>query len=466
MPIRPTHRYRFRLHGYDGDWVDAGASGERDFSQLPPGDYRLDVAAGNADGAWSAPAGLRVRVLAPWWRQPWALLLWAAAGVLLLVLLARAYRARLRERNALLLREEQRRIGELGSEAKSHFLATLGHEIRTPMTGVLGMAELLQGSELAPRQRAQVEAIHRAGEHLLRLVNDALDLARIEAGRLVLEDAPFDLQAVVEDSAALLRPLAQGKGLAFELQRAPGAPRAVRGDAGRVRQILFNLGSNAIKFTDAARSRCAARRPGRRAAARSPTPGRAWTRRSCAAVPRFEQAGLDRGPPAQGSGLGPGDLQGAGRGDGRRDRRAQHAGRGHQLPRDPAAACGRCSRRRRRRAPPRRAGRLRAGGGGRRHRRGSGVGLLRASATNRSTPRTRMARLVGTAGRIRTGVLDLRPAGHGRPGVARLYARAVGRPAACSRSPRAADARAEPDVAAAAGMHGFLRKPVTSALLQ
>jgi signal transduction histidine kinase/ActR/RegA family two-component response regulator len=245
-----AHRYRYRLRPYDAGWVDVGADGQRDFSQLPPGDYRLEVSAGNADGAWSAPSGFALRVLAPWWRQGWALALWGLGGVLLLGWLARAYRGRLRERHARELREEQRRIGEQGSEAKSRFLATLGHEIRTPMTGVLGMAELLQGSELAPRQRAQVEAIHRAGEHLLRLVNDALDLARIEAGKLVLDDAPFDLQAVVDEAASLLRPLAQAKGLAFELQRAPGTPRALRGDAGRVRQILFNLGSNAIKFTD------------------------------------------------------------------------------------------------------------------------------------------------------------------------------------------------------------------------
>jgi CheY-like chemotaxis protein len=150
----------------------------------------------------------------------------------------------------LLLSRERQALAEQHSQAKSRFLATLGHEIRTPMTGVLGMAELLQGSELAPKQRGQVEAIHRAGEHLLRLVNDALDLARIEAGRLVLEDAPFDLQALLEESAALLRPLAEAKGLSFELQRAPGTPRALRGDAGRVRQIVFNLASNAIKFTD------------------------------------------------------------------------------------------------------------------------------------------------------------------------------------------------------------------------
>jgi CheY-like chemotaxis protein/anti-sigma regulatory factor (Ser/Thr protein kinase) len=84
----------------------------------------------------------------------------------------------------------------------------------------------------------------------LRLVNDALDLARIEAGKLNLDDAPFDLHALLDEVAELLRALAQNKGLEFSVHRAPGTPRVVRGDVGRVRQVLFNLGSNAIKFTD------------------------------------------------------------------------------------------------------------------------------------------------------------------------------------------------------------------------
>jgi CheY-like chemotaxis protein/two-component sensor histidine kinase len=118
------------------------------------------------------------------------------------------------------------------------------------MTGVLGMAELLQGGTLEPQQRRRVQSIQRAGEHLLRLVNDALDLARIEAGKLVLEDADFDLHELLEEVAALLQPLAQARRLEFRLERAPGLPGWLRGDAGRVRQILLNLAGNAIKFTE------------------------------------------------------------------------------------------------------------------------------------------------------------------------------------------------------------------------
>lgn len=245
-----AHRYRFWLHGYDADWVDVGALGEREFSRLEPGDYRMEIAASNAEGVWSPSRGFQLRVDAPWWRRPWALAVWGLALLLLLWLAAREYRLRLRNRHAEHLREHRRQLSDQGSAAKTQFLATLGHEIRTPLTGVLGMAELLQAGRLEPKQRSQVVAIQRAGDHLLRLVNDALDLARIEAGKLTLDDAAFDLHQLLDETAALLQPLAQHKQLHFSLQRAPGTPRVLRGDVGRVRQILLNLGSNAIKFTD------------------------------------------------------------------------------------------------------------------------------------------------------------------------------------------------------------------------
>ena len=113
---------------------------------------------------------------------------------------------------------------EAANEAKSRFLATLGHEVRTPMTGVLGMAELLEGTPLDARQRGHVQAIHRAGEHLLRLVNDALDMARIEAGKLELAPAPFALRPLLDEVAWLMAPLAARKGLAFELHAAANLP--------------------------------------------------------------------------------------------------------------------------------------------------------------------------------------------------------------------------------------------------
>lgn len=244
------HRYRFRLDGYDPDWVENGARNERVFSRLDPGSYRLQVTAAAAGGPWSLPHELEVQVLPPWWRHPAAGLVAGLLALLLLAAAASLYRARLRQRHARQLGEQRRHLAEQSSEAKSRFLATLGHEIRTPMTGVLGMAELLLGSALPEAAHAKVLQIQRAGQHLLRLLNDALDLARIEAGKLELVAVPFDLHALLDEAAALLRPLAEAKGLRFSLQRGPDTPRALLGDAARVRQILLNLGNNAIKFTE------------------------------------------------------------------------------------------------------------------------------------------------------------------------------------------------------------------------
>ncbi len=245
-----AHRYRFRLHGYDAGWMDQGASGERVFSRLDPGSYKLEVEATNADGVWSAPRELAIAVRPPWWKTGAAYIAYATLGVLALLMLAWLYQRRLKRRHAFAMAEQRSALAEQTSEAKTRFLATMGHEIRTPMTGVLGMTELLLGSELAPRQRNHAESIQRAGQHLLRIVNDALDLARIEAGKLALDDAPFDPRALLQEVDALLRPQAQAKALAFETGIAADVPRGLRGDAARVRQILLNLGNNAIKFTE------------------------------------------------------------------------------------------------------------------------------------------------------------------------------------------------------------------------
>jgi CheY-like chemotaxis protein/nitrogen-specific signal transduction histidine kinase len=169
---------------------------------------------------------------------------------MILLMGARLYRARVERRNAMALAEERRQIAEQASEAKSRFLADLGHEIRTPMTGVLGMAELLYSEPLNVSQRRRVEAIRAAGQHLMGLLNDALDLARIEAGRLELQDAPFDLHQMLSAAGELIRPQAESKGLEFELVLEESLPRGVLGDAGRLRQIVLNLGHNAAKFTN------------------------------------------------------------------------------------------------------------------------------------------------------------------------------------------------------------------------
>ncbi len=246
-----SNRYRFRLHGFDQDWVAVQGRGERVFSQLPPGDYRLELqAAAGPDQPWSPVREFSFRVPPPWWRSAWGIAMLVAVLALGLLALALLYRGRLRRRSEWQLDVHKRELAEQASLAKSRFLATLGHEVRTPMTGVLGMSELLLSTPLDARQRGYIESIRRAGEHLMRLVNDALDLARIEAGRLELDVQDFDLRALVAEVVALMAPGAEQRGLAFHVDVAGNAPRGLRGDPVRVRQILLNLLGNAVKFTD------------------------------------------------------------------------------------------------------------------------------------------------------------------------------------------------------------------------
>lgn len=246
------HRYRFRIDGFDLDWVDAGARGERLIARLPPGNYRLQVQATNALGqAAETTLAAQIQVAPPWWASRLAYVAYAALLVLAFMLLWRANRRRLDARHAMALAEERRRHAESASAAKSEFLATVGHEIRTPMTGVLGMSELLAGTVLDAQQRHYVDTVRQSGQHLLRMVNDLLDLSRAEAGKLGLDPQPTKLAPLLREVLDTVAPLAQRKGLACALEIAGDVPACVRVDATRLRQIVLNLAHNALKFTAA-----------------------------------------------------------------------------------------------------------------------------------------------------------------------------------------------------------------------
>jgi signal transduction histidine kinase/CheY-like chemotaxis protein len=139
---------------------------------------------------------------------------------------------------------------ERASNAKSEFLARMSHEIRTPMNGVMGMSELLQGSDLTPRQRRLAETISRSAEALLQIINDILDFSKIEAGKLELESVEFCLRDVLEESIEMFAARAEAKGLELICVVEPDVPGKVRSDPMRLRQVIINLVGNAIKFTD------------------------------------------------------------------------------------------------------------------------------------------------------------------------------------------------------------------------
>jgi PAS domain S-box-containing protein len=146
---------------------------------------------------------------------------------------------------------------EVANRAKSTFLATMSHEIRTPLNGVLGMAQAMALDDLSSDQRERLEIIQRSGEALLDILNDILDLSKIEAGKLELEAAPFDVGELAEGVRAIFAAQAAAKGCGLSLALDPACAGTWRGDPTRVRQILFNLISNALKFTEAGAVRIA-----------------------------------------------------------------------------------------------------------------------------------------------------------------------------------------------------------------
>ncbi|HEY1586986.1 MAG TPA: ATP-binding protein, partial [Polyangia bacterium] len=179
------------------------------------------------------------------WRHMAALLAVTSLGCGLLIVMAAIVIARWWR-----ARERAARAALAASQAKSSFLAMMSHEIRTPMNAVLGLSATLLGTQLSNDQRQSVVAIHNAGDNLLELLNDILDFSRLESGRLSFEAIAFAPDSIADNTLSVMGPRAAAKGLALKTTKASTLPPALTGDVGRIRQILLNLVSNAIKFTE------------------------------------------------------------------------------------------------------------------------------------------------------------------------------------------------------------------------
>jgi len=192
-----------------------------------------------------------VIALTPFWRENLDLGIGLLAGLLVLPL----YAARLLQSlNRALARSEE------ASEAKSRFLANMSHELRTPLNGVIAVADLLGTTRLSAEQREMVRTAEASAATLLELIEQVLDISRIEAGKVTVERSPFDLYRLIQETAAILRPQGAAKGLGFHLFVDTRLPIHVSGDALRLRQALLNLGGNAVKFTERGRVSIAAHR--------------------------------------------------------------------------------------------------------------------------------------------------------------------------------------------------------------
>ncbi|WP_165495846.1 two-component regulator propeller domain-containing protein [Marinobacter halodurans] len=263
------NQYAYKMEGFDQDWVYTDSSNRlATYTNLDPGDYTFRVKASNNDGVWNEKgAMLDIRVTPPWW-ETWWFQGSSAAGFLALAFVG--YRSRVRgiqQRSLLLEQQVDERTHELAesneqlqiakdeadnaNQAKSVFLANMSHELRTPLNAILGFSNLMgQDPQMPKSQQQNLNIITRSGEHLLTLINDILDMAKIEAGQIKLDNTPFDLGAMVREISDMMQLRAESKNLTLNIDQTSLFPRYIVGDEARLRQVLVNLVGNALKFTD------------------------------------------------------------------------------------------------------------------------------------------------------------------------------------------------------------------------
>lgn len=263
------NKLKYRLFPYQNQWEDS-ADGSIKYSSLPPGDYQFQVKGANNDGVWSDEIKtINVTISPPYWFHPVAFIFYAVVLLYLFYVYRKneqAQKAHLEEIVTIRTRdlaqanqelahsienlEEAREAAEHANELKSTFLANMSHEIRTPLTAIIGFTEhALNPDENAAERKNYLQRVLRSGQHLLRLINEILDLSKIEAEKLELENEAIKLFELLADIESFSMAQAQEKGLKFNVFYQYPLPETFNGDLFRIRQVLYNLCSNAIKFT-------------------------------------------------------------------------------------------------------------------------------------------------------------------------------------------------------------------------
>jgi signal transduction histidine kinase/CheY-like chemotaxis protein/ligand-binding sensor domain-containing protein len=244
-----TFEYQYRLKGATNDWINVNGDDKFAFLNLKGGSYNFQVKGRSNYGKWSKIAEFPFVVKAAPWKTLWAYGLYVISALLILSWLLYLYKRKILYEHEISKKQAQKDLADAASKAKSDFLARVSHEVRTPLNGVLGMSELLLDTQVDEEQKIYADTIHTSGKHLLDIINDILDLSKIEAGKLELEELPFDLLLLVDEVCSSFISQCRLKQLLFSCVFDHKTPRNRIGDVIRLKQILFNLLSNAFKFT-------------------------------------------------------------------------------------------------------------------------------------------------------------------------------------------------------------------------